>query len=92
MPIGNATDLHLYASDPLHNNNIAAVHLRDNIPPMKREVTVFGLLFTFAASAADLDTDLIQKITGLTGKVADLASVLTDTLETQQAVKQTASR
>lgn len=42
---------------------------RRDIRPMKKEVVVCTMLVAFGASAAEIDTNLVQKITGLTGKM-----------------------
>ncbi len=40
-----------------------------NIPAMKKEVVILFMVAAFAGSAAELDTNRIQKVTGLAGKM-----------------------
>jgi uncharacterized protein DUF1259 len=58
-----------FSRDPFLNKNIAGAASQRNIPTMEKELSILLVLSALTVSAADLDTNLIQKITGLTGKL-----------------------
>ncbi len=66
---GDAIDFHLFACDPFHNKRIARAASQRNIAAMKKEAGILLVLSALTISAAELDTNLIQRVTSLTGKM-----------------------